>query len=188
VFCWHLWRKYQDPDPGSGAISQRHRFADPDLDPHQNVMNPQHWYPERSKKTDSEKALLTSYFVYLAMFWIRNNLDGTIRIQNSPIGRCGFATLIPPVSRFLIRKEKNDCYDHPNNFSSFSSFSFCPSKKNTKTPGVSRGRGRGRGTGRGRGRGGNNEAVRVFTPGSYPMQVCPYDFVKYCRPVLCVST
>jgi hypothetical protein len=97
-------------------------------------MNPQHWYPERSKKTDSEKALLTSYFVYLAMFWIRNNLDGTIRIQNSPIGRCGFATLIPPVSRFLIRKEKNDCYDHPNNFSSFSSFRFVLVRRTQRRP------------------------------------------------------
>ncbi len=27
IFCWHLegqWRKWQDPDPGSGSISQRH--------------------------------------------------------------------------------------------------------------------------------------------------------------------
>jgi hypothetical protein len=28
---------------GSGSISQRHGSADPDLDPHQNVMGPQHW-------------------------------------------------------------------------------------------------------------------------------------------------
>jgi hypothetical protein len=27
---------------GSGSISQRHGSADPDLDPHQNVMDPQH--------------------------------------------------------------------------------------------------------------------------------------------------
>ncbi len=27
---------------GSGFISQRHRFADPDPDPHQNVMDPEH--------------------------------------------------------------------------------------------------------------------------------------------------
>jgi hypothetical protein len=27
----------------SGSISQRHRSADPDPDPHQNVMDPQHW-------------------------------------------------------------------------------------------------------------------------------------------------
>jgi hypothetical protein len=27
---------------GSGSISQRHGFADPDPDPHQNVMDPQH--------------------------------------------------------------------------------------------------------------------------------------------------
>ncbi len=28
---------------GSGSISQRHEFADPDPDPHQNVMDPEHW-------------------------------------------------------------------------------------------------------------------------------------------------
>ena len=28
---------------GSGSISQRHGSAD--LNPHQNVMDPQHWYP-----------------------------------------------------------------------------------------------------------------------------------------------
>jgi hypothetical protein len=27
---------------GSGSICQRHGSADPDLDPHQNVMDPQH--------------------------------------------------------------------------------------------------------------------------------------------------
>jgi hypothetical protein len=30
-------------ESGSGSISQRHGSADPDLDPHQNVMDPQHW-------------------------------------------------------------------------------------------------------------------------------------------------
>jgi hypothetical protein len=30
----------------SGSISQRHGSADPDLDPHQNVMDPEHcWKP-----------------------------------------------------------------------------------------------------------------------------------------------
>jgi hypothetical protein len=28
----------------SGSISQRHGSADPDPDPHQNVMDPQHWF------------------------------------------------------------------------------------------------------------------------------------------------
>ncbi len=30
--------------PGSGSISKSHGFADPDLDPHQKVMNPQHCF------------------------------------------------------------------------------------------------------------------------------------------------
>jgi hypothetical protein len=29
-------------ESGSGSISQRHGSADPDLDPHQNVMDPEH--------------------------------------------------------------------------------------------------------------------------------------------------
>jgi hypothetical protein len=29
---------------GSGSISQRQGSADPDPDPHQNVMDPQHWF------------------------------------------------------------------------------------------------------------------------------------------------
>jgi hypothetical protein len=29
---------------GSGSISQRHRSVDLDLDPHQKVMDPQHWF------------------------------------------------------------------------------------------------------------------------------------------------
>jgi hypothetical protein len=29
---------------GSGSISQRHGSLDPDPDPHQNVMDPQHWF------------------------------------------------------------------------------------------------------------------------------------------------
>ncbi len=29
---------------GSGSITQRHGFADSDLDPHQNVMDPEHCY------------------------------------------------------------------------------------------------------------------------------------------------
>ncbi len=29
---------------GSGSISQRHGSADPDPDPHQNVMDPQHYF------------------------------------------------------------------------------------------------------------------------------------------------
>ncbi len=28
----------------SGSISQRHGSADPDQDPHENVMDPQHWF------------------------------------------------------------------------------------------------------------------------------------------------
>ncbi len=41
-FCFHLegqWRKKLDPDP----LVKRHGSADPDPDPPQNVMDPQHW-------------------------------------------------------------------------------------------------------------------------------------------------
>ncbi len=60
VFCWHLegqWRKKAGSGsririqihyseawiPGPGSISQRHGSPDPAPDPHQNVMDPQHW-------------------------------------------------------------------------------------------------------------------------------------------------
>ncbi len=33
---------------GSGSISQRHGSADTDPDPHQNVMDPQHWFWQRA--------------------------------------------------------------------------------------------------------------------------------------------
>ncbi len=38
------WRSMMKIECGSESISQRHESADPDLDPHQNVMDPQHWY------------------------------------------------------------------------------------------------------------------------------------------------
>ncbi len=41
---------------GSGSISQRHGSADPDPDPHQNVMDPQHWI--KGKVADSDVIFL----------------------------------------------------------------------------------------------------------------------------------
>jgi hypothetical protein len=35
-------RKQQGPDPNPDLLSQKHEPADPDPDPHQNVMDPQH--------------------------------------------------------------------------------------------------------------------------------------------------
>ncbi len=37
-----LMTKIEEYGSRSGSISQRHGSADPDLDPHQNVMDPQH--------------------------------------------------------------------------------------------------------------------------------------------------
>ncbi len=34
----------------SGSISQRHGSEDPDPDPPQNVMDPQHWYVGKNNK------------------------------------------------------------------------------------------------------------------------------------------
>ncbi len=43
---WRSMMKIEGSASGfkSGSISQRHGSADPDPDPHQNVMDPQHWY------------------------------------------------------------------------------------------------------------------------------------------------
>jgi hypothetical protein len=42
---------------GSGSISQRHGSADPDPDPPQNVMDPQH-FPQHIKKPETETEIL----------------------------------------------------------------------------------------------------------------------------------
>ncbi len=46
---------------GSGSISHRHGSADPDQDPHQNVMDPEHWLEHivviKKKLTGYEKKL-----------------------------------------------------------------------------------------------------------------------------------
>ncbi len=43
---WRSVMKIEGPE--SGSISQRHGSADPDPDPHQNVMDPQHWLRDSS--------------------------------------------------------------------------------------------------------------------------------------------
>jgi hypothetical protein len=37
----------------SGSISQKHGSADPDPDPHQNVIDPEHWFAMRHKEMSS---------------------------------------------------------------------------------------------------------------------------------------
>jgi hypothetical protein len=44
----------------SGSISQRHGTADPDPDPHQNVMDPEHWYSERKCKQNKKQTKNTT--------------------------------------------------------------------------------------------------------------------------------
>jgi hypothetical protein len=44
---------------GSGSISQRYGSRDPDLDPHQNVTDPQHWCQSYSE------LFVIIYWVYL---------------------------------------------------------------------------------------------------------------------------
>jgi hypothetical protein len=50
--------KKQDPGPGSGSISQRHGFADPD--PHQNVIDPQHYVKVTDRKSQNAFSTLKS--------------------------------------------------------------------------------------------------------------------------------
>ncbi len=51
---------------GSGSISRRHGSADPDPNPHQNVMDPEHR-------------------LWVWICWIRNQLTSWIRIRNSEL-------------------------------------------------------------------------------------------------------
>jgi hypothetical protein len=46
---------------GSESISQRHKSSDPDLDPHHNVMDPQHWLDHGD--------ILTINVWYLLFIW-----------------------------------------------------------------------------------------------------------------------
>ncbi len=41
-------------ESGSGSISQRHGSADPDPDPHQNVMNPELWKKTINSENQTE--------------------------------------------------------------------------------------------------------------------------------------
>ncbi len=54
--CWKCtfkksWRSLTKI-AGSGSISQRYGSADPDLDPHQHFMDPQHWIPDIPEQFD----------------------------------------------------------------------------------------------------------------------------------------
>jgi hypothetical protein len=44
---------------GSGSISQRHGSADPDPDPHQNVMDPEHWFQVEPEAPPTQRVRLT---------------------------------------------------------------------------------------------------------------------------------
>jgi hypothetical protein len=44
---------------GSGSISQRHGSANPDPDPHQNVMDPEHWFQVEPEAPPTQRVRLT---------------------------------------------------------------------------------------------------------------------------------
>jgi hypothetical protein len=48
---------------GSGSTVQRHGSADPDPDPHQNGMDPQHWFKVVSVENDSKPSPLRALFL-----------------------------------------------------------------------------------------------------------------------------
>jgi hypothetical protein len=56
---------------GSGSISQRHGSADPDLDPPQNVMDPQHCKKVKYFYMENIFSVLLVKFGNLPCFWIR---------------------------------------------------------------------------------------------------------------------
>jgi hypothetical protein len=86
-FCWHLEGQWMMKIEGS--LSQRHGSADPDPDPHQNVMDPQHWWkvniiwkkqtsplPEQIRQKSLPKQLAwcflstNSKWSYLLLWWL----------------------------------------------------------------------------------------------------------------------
>ncbi len=48
---------------GSRSTLQRHGSADPDPDPHQNVMDPQHWFKVVSVENDSKPSPIRALFL-----------------------------------------------------------------------------------------------------------------------------
>ncbi len=68
----------------SGSISQRHGSADPDLDPPQNVMDPEHFSSDFNPRNSAPFYLfiLIIYFIF-DPGWIRN---GTLRIREKHPG------------------------------------------------------------------------------------------------------
>ncbi len=64
---------------GSGSISQRHGSADPDPDPHQNVIDPEHWFAD----TDPQHSLAPTAVV-VSLSSCDNRVMGTavLRIRD----------------------------------------------------------------------------------------------------------
>ncbi len=65
--------KLQDLDPGSGSgsISQRHGSADPGPDPHQNVMDLEHWSDHSSNSSEASHTVPWVSFIWIRI-WIAN--------------------------------------------------------------------------------------------------------------------
>jgi hypothetical protein len=62
---------------GSGSISQRHGSADPDPDPHQNIMDPEHWlvtvykfFLEDKKKNPGIALSVNIYYFFFFFFFL----------------------------------------------------------------------------------------------------------------------
>ena len=59
----------------SGSISQRHGSADPDPDPPQNVMDPQHWLQVAKKHFFCTKRVFFSASNFFLRFWRGQNRE-----------------------------------------------------------------------------------------------------------------
>jgi hypothetical protein len=64
---------------GSGSISLRHGSADPDLDPHQKGMDPQHWFLHGLKLIpDQGPGVIRANTVDKLRFWMVFLLEGCV--------------------------------------------------------------------------------------------------------------
>ncbi len=60
---------------GSGSISQRHGSADPNPDPHQNVMDPAFPCREEKRLRRKEDTLLRELRIFLRDIWAKINRE-----------------------------------------------------------------------------------------------------------------
>ncbi len=113
---------------GSGSISQRYGSADPDLDPHQNVLDPQHYFKQKQNVNFRFFKSLRTYRTVVKRSGAVGDLDLNVIDRNVILGRghvfhaTAYLTHFPtrsrrqnfrqsfPLDLFVMRGYSEHCY------------------------------------------------------------------------------